>query len=84
MPDSVGQVCLLDATGLLRPSQRTFEEVPNSGMAVYYKCRGDEGGWQPFPEGLKYLSGNNSARSYDASTLTATSGGRPVADRVRI
>ena len=62
----------------------TFEEVPNSGMVVYYLGRGDEGGWQPFPGGLKFLSGNSSARSYDASTLTATSGGRPIADRVRV
>jgi hypothetical protein len=51
-------------------------------MAIYYLGRGDEGGWQPFPKGLKMLSGNSSARSYDSLTLTATSGGRPIADRV--
>jgi hypothetical protein len=62
----------------------TFDEVPNNGMAVYYLGRGDEGGWQPFPKGFKMLSGNSSARSYDSLTLTTTSGGRPIADRVRI
>lgn len=52
-------------------------------MAVYYLGRGDAGGWQPFPKGFGMLSGNNAARSYDSSTLTAASGGRPIADRVR-
>jgi hypothetical protein len=60
----------------------TFEEVPNGGMAVYYLGRGDSGGWKPFPKGLRMLSGNNAARSYDATALTVASGGRPIADRV--
>ncbi len=62
----------------------TFEEVPNSGMAVYYLGRGstNPGDYSAFPKGLKMLSGNNNARSYDNTTLTTSSGGRPVADRV--
>lgn len=39
----------------------------------------------PFPKGLKFLSGNNNARSYDANTKTygnATYPNVPVADRV--
>jgi hypothetical protein len=51
-------------------------------MAVYYLGRGDAGGWQQFPKGLQMLSGKSAARSYDATTMTAASGGRPIADRV--
>ncbi|KFY78023.1 hypothetical protein V499_02735 [Pseudogymnoascus sp. VKM F-103] len=66
-----------------------YEEVYNGGMAVYYLGRGMDaaGGTKasPFPKGLKFLSGNNNARSYDANTKTygnATYPNVPVADRV--
>jgi hypothetical protein len=39
----------------------------------------------PFPKGIKFLSGNNNARSYDANTMTygnATYPNVPVANRV--
>jgi hypothetical protein len=49
-------------------------------MTVYYLGRG-EGTANPFPAGFKMVSGNNSARSYDSTTLTVP-GGRPLADRV--
>ncbi|OIW32843.1 WSC-domain-containing protein, partial [Coniochaeta ligniaria NRRL 30616] len=52
----------------------TYEEVPNSGMAVYYLGRGaDPHGNKtanPFPPGLKMLSGSNSARTQDLTTKT--------------
>ena len=51
-----------------------YEEVPNSGMTVYYLGRGVNANGspiaQPFPKGLKMLSGNNYARSQDMSTMT--------------
>ncbi|KFY47208.1 hypothetical protein V495_02060 [Pseudogymnoascus sp. VKM F-4514 (FW-929)] len=66
-----------------------YEEVYNGGMAVYYLGRGmgAAGGTKasPFPKGIKFLSGNNNARSYDANTMTygnATYPNVPVANRV--
>ncbi|KFZ11851.1 hypothetical protein V502_07371 [Pseudogymnoascus sp. VKM F-4520 (FW-2644)] len=70
-------------------SNGQFEEVPNGGMAVYYLGRGmDAAGGTlagPFPKGLKFLSGNNDARSYDANTMTygnETYPSVPIANRV--
>ncbi|KAI9818427.1 MAG: hypothetical protein M1827_000486 [Pycnora praestabilis] len=61
----------------------TFEEVAAPGMTVYYLGRGDDAAnIQPFPPGFRMLSGSAAARSYDNATLTATTGGRPVSDRV--
>jgi hypothetical protein len=52
-------------------SNGSFEEVPNSGMVVYYLGRGDNRtNIQPFPPGFRMLSGDAGARSYDNSTLT--------------
>lgn len=51
---------------------------------MYYLGRGDAGGWQPFPKGLRMLSGNNAARSYDNITMTVAIGGRPIADRASL
>ncbi|RDW73681.1 hypothetical protein BP5796_07123 [Coleophoma crateriformis] len=65
-----------------------YEEVPNSGMAVYYLGRGigaDGSSAVPFPEGLRMLSGNSFARHYDNTIMTwgnETYPPRPVADRV--
>lgn len=52
----------------------SYEEVPNTGMAVYYLGRGSDP-WgnltaNPFPPGLKMLSGNNTARTQDLTTMT--------------
>ncbi len=66
-----------------------FEEVPNSGMTVYYLGRGLDP-WgnrtaQPFPPGLKMLSGNNLARTQDLTTMTwgnSTYPPRLVSERV--
>ncbi|KAF1983476.1 WSC-domain-containing protein [Aulographum hederae CBS 113979] len=61
-------------------------EVPHDGSVLYYIARG--AGQTPmtaFPEGLKMLSGDAAARSYDNKTMTfnnKTFGGRPVADRI--
>lgn len=63
----------------------TFEEVPNTGMTVYYLGRGDVPNIKPFPPGFQMLSGNMFARSYDNATMTwgnSTFPPRPVADRV--
>jgi len=63
----------------------TFEEVPNTGMTVYYLGRGDVANAKPFPPGFQMLSGNMFARSYDNTTMTwgnKTYPPRPVADRV--
>ena len=74
------QLYYLHASGI-------YEEVPNSGMAVYYLGRGigaDGSSAVPFPEGLKMLSGSSGARSYDSTTMTwgnSTYPSRPVADR---
>ncbi|OBT81142.1 hypothetical protein VE02_10183 [Pseudogymnoascus sp. 03VT05] len=58
-------------------------------MAVYYLGRGKDaaGGTMasPFPKGLKFLSGNNNARSYDANTMTYgndMNASVPIANRV--
>lgn len=67
----------------------SFEEVPNSGMTVYYLGRGSDP-WgnltaNPFPPGLKMLSGSGTARTKDTTTMTwgnATYPSRPVSDRV--
>lgn len=51
-------------------------------MAVYYLGRGDNtSDIQPFPKGLRMLSGDALARSYDQTTMTYLNL-RPVADRV--
>jgi hypothetical protein len=51
-----------------------YEEVPNTGMAVYYLGRGRDatGGTKaiPFPPGLKMLSGSTTARTQDLKTRT--------------
>lgn len=67
----------------------TFEEVKNTGQAVYYLGRGSDpyGNTQatPFPKGLKMLSGNNAARTLDTTTMTwgnKTVSNRPVSDAV--
>ena len=50
-------------------------------MTVYYLGRGsNRTHLQPFPPGLRMLSGDPNARAYDNQTLTSS--GRPVADRV--
>lgn len=52
-------------------------------MVIYYLGRGSNtANFSPFPKGLQMLSGDTGVRSYDSATLTAPSGGRPVADRV--
>ncbi|KAB5523167.1 hypothetical protein GE09DRAFT_976836, partial [Coniochaeta sp. 2T2.1] len=52
----------------------TFEEVSNTGMAVYYLGRGADAHGRkvasPFPPGLQMLSGSNTARTQDLSTRT--------------
>lgn len=67
-------------------SNGLIEEVPNSGMVVYYLGRGvNSANIQPFPPGFKMLSGASGARAYDNKTMTwgnATYPPRPVADRV--
>ena len=51
-------------------------------MTVYYLGRGDNtSDIQPFPKGLKMLSGDALARSYDSTDMTYGNG-RPIADRV--
>ncbi|KAI4278763.1 MAG: hypothetical protein L6R35_006076, partial [Caloplaca aegaea] len=62
-------------------SNGSFEEVPHGGMTVYYFGRGDDRDIQPFPPGFRMLSGKQSARSYDQTTLIPGSN-RPIADRV--
>ncbi|KAK5148930.1 hypothetical protein LTR04_000305, partial [Oleoguttula sp. CCFEE 6159] len=65
-----------------RHANGKFQDVPNSGMTVYYLGRGDNrDSIQPFPAGFRMLSGNALARSYDNTTMTYNNG-RPVADRV--
>ncbi|KAL8970381.1 MAG: hypothetical protein Q9183_001554 [Haloplaca sp. 2 TL-2023] len=59
----------------------SFEEVPNSGMTVYYLGRGDDEDLKPFPPGFRMLSGNAKARSYNEKDLIPGSE-RPIADRV--
>ncbi|MCJ1478593.1 hypothetical protein MMC13_007274 [Lambiella insularis] len=52
-------------------SNGSFEEVPNSGMVVYYLGRGDNRtNIQPFPPGFRMLSGAAGARSYNNASLT--------------
>ena len=69
-------------------SSGLYEEVPNNGMAVYYLGRGmgpNGSSAQPFPPGLKMMSGNNYARSYNDTAMTwgnSTYPSRPLADRV--
>jgi len=64
----------------------SFYEVPHSGSVIYYLGRGpNSDNIIPFPAGMKILSGNKAARSYDNETMTwgnDTYPGRPVADRV--
>lgn len=52
----------------------TYEEVSNTGMAVYYLGRGSDPYGNrtanPFPPGLKMLSGKNTARTQDLTTKT--------------
>ncbi len=52
-------------------------------MTVYYLGRGtNRSHIQPFPPGLRMLSGDQNARTFDTQTLTSPTGGRPVAERV--
>lgn len=67
----------------------TYEEVPNTGMTVYYLGRGaDPHGNKtasPFPPGLKMLSGSTTARTQDLTTKTwgnSTYSSRPVSEAV--
>ena len=63
-------------------SDGQFEEVDNKGMTIYYLGRGDKAAdIQPFPPGLRMVSGDPLARTYNTSTLTHNND-RPVADRV--
>ncbi|KAH8902429.1 WSC-domain-containing protein, partial [Coniochaeta sp. PMI_546] len=52
----------------------TYEEVPNTGMTVYYLGRGSDPHGNktanPFPPGLKMLSGSTTARTQDLTTKT--------------
>lgn len=52
----------------------TYEEVANTGMAVYYLGRGADANGNkvasPFPPGLKMLSGINTARTQDLAART--------------
>lgn len=60
----------------------SFEEVIAPGMTVYYLGRGDvTSDIKPFPRGLRMVSGDALARTYDNTTLTYKNA-RPVADRV--
>ncbi|KAF7562350.1 hypothetical protein G7046_g1797 [Stylonectria norvegica] len=67
-------------------SNGSFEMVPNGGTVVYYLGRGENRSKiEPFPPGFKMLTGDNSARSNDATTMTYSRpgyGGRPVSQRV--
>lgn len=51
-----------------------YEEVPNTGMAVYYLGRGADALGNkkaiPFPPGFKMLSGRTTARTQDLTTRT--------------
>ncbi|KIV86256.1 hypothetical protein PV11_01876 [Exophiala sideris] len=65
----------------------SFTPVPNGGTVVYYLGRGDDiANVVSFPKGLKMVSGDSTARSYDNTTMTygpnSTFPPRPVADRV--
>ena len=65
-----------------RYANGTYSDVGNGGTIVYYLDRGDNlPQMQPFPPGLKMVSGDPNLRSYDSSTLT-WSGKRAIADRV--
>jgi hypothetical protein len=60
----------------------TFQDVPNSGMIVYYLGRADSGtNLTAFPPGFRMLSGLTYSRSYDNKTKT-WDGSRSIADRV--
>ena len=60
----------------------SFEEVPNSGMVVYYLGRGDDNAnIQPFPAGFRMLSGDSTQRSFDNTSMTYQDG-QPIANRV--
>lgn len=60
----------------------SFQDVPNSGMIVYYLGRADGGNdLKPFPPGFRMLSGLTFARSYDTTNKT-WDGSRNIADRV--
>ncbi|KAJ9132986.1 WSC-domain-containing protein [Pleurostoma richardsiae] len=52
----------------------TYEAVPNTGMTVYYLGRGTDAYGNatatPFPPGLQMLSGDNTARTQDLTTMT--------------
>lgn len=43
-------------------------EVPHDGTVVYYLGRGNNQTLEPFPPGLRMLSGSMTARSYDSGT----------------
>ena len=61
----------------------TFEEVPNTGMAVYYLARGDNtSDIQPFPPGFRMLSGDAAARSFNNTPVSSVQGAQPYGNRV--
>lgn len=65
-----------------RYANGTFGDVGNGGTLVYYLDRGDDlPHMQPFPPGLRMVSGDPTVRSYDNAALT-WSGKRPISDRV--
>lgn len=61
----------------------SFEEVPNTGMAVYYLGRGDnKANIKPFPAGFRMLSGDAAARSFNETPTSSVQGAKPFGNRV--
>ncbi|KAF1982413.1 hypothetical protein K402DRAFT_424524 [Aulographum hederae CBS 113979] len=61
---------------------RTFQEVPNEGMTVYYLGRGDNRmNIVLFPPSFRMITDDSTCRSYDTGTRTFKAD-RPVGDRV--
>lgn len=64
-------------------SNGSFEEVPNTGMAVYYLGRGDnKANIKPFPAGFRMLSGDAAARSFNDTPVSSVQGAEPFGNRV--
>ena len=61
----------------------SFEEVPNTGMTVYYLARGDNlTNIEPFPPGFKMLSGDPTARSFNDTPVSSHEGAKQFGNRV--